>query len=51
MLQKPLEMFRNHQIQLMFDVACVIIKHLQVRTLINLTHMRTHAYVYTESSL
>ena len=37
-------MFPNHQIQLEYDVASVLIKHLQVRTFINLTrtHTRTH---------
>ena len=44
LLEKLLEMFPNHQIQLMYDVACVLIKHLQVRTLINLIHM--HMYIH-----
>ena len=42
LLEKLLEMFPNHQIQLMYDVAFVLIKHLQVRTLINLIHMHTY---------
>ena len=31
LLEKLLEMFPDHQIQLMYDVACLLIKHLQVR--------------------